>query len=500
MMGLETLKKGWKQTGGVIVLTALALPFFLGCVGLAIDVGNLYIHKSRLQNTADAAALAGGREFANNQEDWHDDMHPQADAKAATYVNLDMGTLGGGTLAGQRYKAQQADEDTIYYGVRLTENVPLYFMRIFGMDEQDVIADATVAIGMIAGSDGGSGRDLFIFRKNLHGVNSIENPDNFNMKGQIVTTFDGTIAFTDGSGDNFKDSYHYDYLQYSTQSNNLQYFFTEKARSENLSANEAIGKGSDYAHQEIYEQYDMEELGEAAAKRLNIGDIKDIIGEDPGAPDWSSINYNINWIDSAAVKAFNDQQEALQKQQQAHDNYSTVYQTAWNEMYNGKKEIHSSDLTEDLAWSAPPSTGDGNASIIIDDAISGGESAEPIYVYLDSSIYQVNFNVNASNERPLIVVYEGTGRFQMNMLAGTTFRGIVYAPHINDGEGLLINAKGGTFSGTIIANAINLQGGKGTYRYENFGINGGSGGSGGTKTVNKSSAVKLAPGSITDWT
>ncbi|MBQ8699168.1 MAG: pilus assembly protein, partial [Schwartzia sp.] len=59
MMGTKALKKHWKQKGGVFVLTALALPFFLACVGLAVDVGNLYIHKSRLQNATDAAALKG---------------------------------------------------------------------------------------------------------------------------------------------------------------------------------------------------------------------------------------------------------------------------------------------------------------------------------------------------------------------------------------------------------------------------------------------------------
>ncbi len=460
MMGMRSLKKCWRQTGGVIVLTALALPFFLACIGLAIDVGNLYIHKSRLQNTADAAALAGGREYASKQEDWHDESHPQADAEAAAYINLDIATLGGGTLAGQRYKALKADEDTIYYGVRLTENVPMHFMRILGLEEQEVIADAVVAIGMDASAGGGNARDLFIFRRNLHGVNAINNPDNFNIKGQIVTTFDGTIAFTDGSGDDYKSTYRYDYLQYSTQSNNLQYFFTEKARSENLSANEAIAKGSDYAHQEIYEQYDMDELGKTTAERLHISDV------------------------SATL-------------QPGYTDYQTAYRTAWHQMYNGKKSMSSSDLTTDLAWGAPPENGDGNVSITIDSAIQGGESADPVYVYLDESIYQVNLNVYASNERPLVVVYEGTGKFQMNMQNGTTFRGVVYAPNVNEWEGLLINANGGTFSGTIISNAINLQGGRGTYRYENFGVNGGSGGE---KTVGKSSAVRLAPGgSITDW-
>ncbi len=471
MIRAKAFQKCWKQTGSVIVLTALALPFFLACVGLAIDVGNLYIHKSRLQNAADAAALAGGREFANQQETVA--VHPQADTKARSYTNLDMATLGGGTLTDQRYKAQQVNDDTILYGVQLTENVPLYFMCVFGMTDTPVVADAAVAIGMVS-SGSGNGRDLFIFQRNLHGVNSIENPDNFNIQGQITTTFDGTIAFTDGSGDDHKGTYHYDYLQYSTQTNNLNYFFTEKARNERLSVNQAIAKGGDYAHQEIYEQYNMDELGEATRSRLHLPDY--VEGVDWSAIDWSKpVDWNV-----------------INKQQQDANNYSN------SSLFNGKKDMQSSDLYHDVAWTAK--NGDGNVSITINSAMPGGADADPVYVYLDKNISQVNFNVNASNERPLILIYEGTGKLQMNMSNGNTFRGVVYAPRVNESEGLLINANGGTFSGTIISNAINLQGGKGTYRYEDFGVGGGSGGSGGTKIVSSSSTVRLALTDGMDWT
>lgn len=524
MRGTKAWKQFWKQTGGVFVLTALALPFFLACIGFALDAGNLYIHRSRLQNAADAAALAGGREFANEGETVA--AHPHADTEARSYTNLDMATLGGGTLTDERYKAQQVDDDTILYGVRLTETVPLYFMRIFGMEDTPVVADAAVAIGLV-GSNGGDGhvRDLFIFRRNFHAVNTIDNPDNFNIKGQLsnCVTFNGTIAFTDGSGNNVDNGlgYNYDYLQYSTQTPNLHNFFTKEARDEGLSVNDAIRGGAKYAHTEKYEDYDMAELGIETGKTLGAMDsqgrvmdsaaiaemTKKQVGEDPGPANWSSINWNINWGDAAAVKALQDQQAALNKQQQEHENYQQKYQTAFNQnynsIYNGKKDMHSSDLAQNVAWRAPLSNGDGNASITIDGTIPG-DASDPVYVYLDESIYQVNFNVYASNERPLVVVYQGTGKLQMNMSSGATFSGIVYAPNVNEGEGLLINANGGTYEGTIIANAINLQGGKGTFIYKDFGVDvGGSkngNSSGGTKTVSGSSTVRLAPTDGMDWT
>lgn len=480
MRGTKAWKQFWKQRGGVFVLTALALPFFLACIGFALDAGNLYIHRSRLQNAADAAALAGGREFANQQETVA--SHPNADTEAQSYTNLDMATLGGGALTDQRYKAHQVDEDTILYGVRLTETVPLYFMRIFGMEDTPVVADAAVAIGLV-GSSGGEGyaRDLFIFKRNFHAVNTIDNPDNFNIPGQLknCVTFNGNIAFTDGSGNNADNGlgYNYDYLQYSTQARNLEYFFTKEARDANMSVNAAINAGQEYAHQRIFEDYDIAELGALTKERLNLPDyVSDV---NWGAIDWSK---PVDW-------------NAINAQQQAAASYSN------SSAFNGKKDMRSSDLYHDVAWTAH--NGDGNVSVTIDGTVSGDEN-EPVYVYLDESIYQVNFNVYASNGRPVVVVYQGTGKLQMNMSSGATFSGIVYAPNVNEGEGLLINANGGTFEGTIIANAINLQGGKGTFIYKDFGVDvGGSkngNSSGGTKTVSGSSTVRLAPTDGMDWT
>lgn len=472
MRGTKAWKQFWKQRGGVFVLTALALPFFLACVGLAIDVGNLYIHKSRLQNAADAAALAGGREFANEGETVA--AHPHADTEARSYTNLDMATLGGGTLTDERYKAQQVDDDTILYGVRLTETVPLYFMRIFGMEDTPVVADAAVAIGLV-GSSGGEGHDLFIFRHKLKIVNSIDSPDNFNLPGKIRVTFDGNIAFTDGSGNN-KDNannYHYDDLEYSTQTRKLEYFFTEKARQEGISVQKAIddyknnNKSTEYAHPRIFENYDMEELGSLTRTRLNLPD------EVSPVTDWS------DW-------------RKAQAQQNAYEQYLSNFST--------EKRYYSKDFSNDVAIHANKYEGNnGSADIFIDSAISGDINT-PVYVYLDPSLSTINVQITASNERPVILCYTGTGRLHINGSNGATFRGIIYAPNVPDYDYCLINNNGFTYEGTIIANYLDIQGGQGTYRYKNFGVNGGNGGSGGTKTVSGSSTVRLAPTDGMDWT
>ena len=57
-----------QQSGSIIVISAMMLPIMLACLGFAYDFGNLYMHKVRLQNIADAAALAGGRAYLESQE------------------------------------------------------------------------------------------------------------------------------------------------------------------------------------------------------------------------------------------------------------------------------------------------------------------------------------------------------------------------------------------------------------------------------------------------
>ena len=63
----ETVREVFNQRRGVIMAwVAVALPILLGAAALTIDVGRLMIAAQVAQNTADAAALAGGQELPNN--------------------------------------------------------------------------------------------------------------------------------------------------------------------------------------------------------------------------------------------------------------------------------------------------------------------------------------------------------------------------------------------------------------------------------------------------
>ncbi len=448
---LKKIKKYLKknQKGALLFMTAASIAAMMFCGAVVVDLGSMYAHKSELQNAADAAAMAGAHAYADNNESIGSDKHQNADSLAKEYIDK---TLGNGNTVTPKYMASdvsaKGDGSKVYYRVKLEDQAPTYFLKFFGL-EPTVSVDG---IAVIATTESGgtttttketsaSGGEVFIYKNQFQPPNTINSPDNFNTAGQISTTFDGLVAFTDGSGE-YIDGYEPSGTHmYSQQCANLDHFFTQKARKEGLSVQQAIDKGSEYAHQRKYIQYDMDALGELVKKEMGI-------------PDYVSQNKTY----------------------------------ASDTAFNGKKDMTSSDLTKNVAWTANPDNRDGNCSITIDHAISGNTS-DPVYVYLDESITQINLNVTESNNRPLIIVYKGTGKFHMNIKEGKTFRGIVYAPNAEDDTGVLINSEKATFSGSIIANKVYLAGNNSTYKYESFGIISNSGKSSSSSSSGSSGTI-----------
>jgi len=52
-----------KQSGQVLIQVALMIGVLLLMAALAVDVGNMYAERRRMQNAADAGALAGARDL-----------------------------------------------------------------------------------------------------------------------------------------------------------------------------------------------------------------------------------------------------------------------------------------------------------------------------------------------------------------------------------------------------------------------------------------------------
>ncbi len=187
-----------EQRGAVIILFALLLPLLMCFAGLVIDFGNLYAHYSKLQHAADAAALAGGNAYVTSSGDLD-----YANDFAQGYVTTNDDK---GSFKKPPYIAQK--DNNSYYVVILKERVPLYFLRYFPQIGSDMEISAAACVSIVKVDGGGSGfilfDNLFTAQKGFGSVNSIQNPDNYNIyqNRNSCSTYYGTIVIGDESAFN----------------------------------------------------------------------------------------------------------------------------------------------------------------------------------------------------------------------------------------------------------------------------------------------------------
>jgi hypothetical protein len=117
-----------KEKGSVSVIVALAMTLFITLLAFVIDVGSLYLEKSRLQNIVDASALAGAQEL------------PGSFSKSQEEVNKTI---------------QLNNENPAYFMTSITKTVievtgskkgTFFFAKAFGVEEPIVQAKAKVAL------------------------------------------------------------------------------------------------------------------------------------------------------------------------------------------------------------------------------------------------------------------------------------------------------------------------------------------------------------------
>jgi hypothetical protein len=157
--------------GTILIVVGLSLTFIIGFIALAVDIGHVMVTKNELQNTADAAALAGTRALGKKYE-------PMTHQQQAAYVCDPVADkivevvqyVAGQNEAGQTPIEIMSDEievgiwdadaktftkgynqpDAVRIKARkdLLANAPIatYFARIFGQDTVDVSATATAAL------------------------------------------------------------------------------------------------------------------------------------------------------------------------------------------------------------------------------------------------------------------------------------------------------------------------------------------------------------------
>lgn len=166
------------QKGAILTMAGIMLPILLGFLGLGYDVGMSYLYKARLQNAADAAALAGLKELLPSasvrllspREISESDGHLQvningntyqldkvADPYAAEYASMNRVVNGyiernrGGRIFGQPELYQGEDNINLYHLV-LEDTYFVSFMRVLGFTTVEPRADAiAVAFGTSPG-------------------------------------------------------------------------------------------------------------------------------------------------------------------------------------------------------------------------------------------------------------------------------------------------------------------------------------------------------------
>ncbi|GAB3057300.1 pilus assembly protein TadG-related protein [Salinicoccus sesuvii] len=117
------------ESGNMYLLMAVAMFLAIGILGLVIDGGQLYMTKSHLQKTANAAALSGAQELPNSKEK----------------VDEVVGQILNHHNESSSLLFSNAESDKLLH-VGVGREVPLFFSSLFGIESVMLSADAKVSL------------------------------------------------------------------------------------------------------------------------------------------------------------------------------------------------------------------------------------------------------------------------------------------------------------------------------------------------------------------
>jgi hypothetical protein len=139
------------ENGQATVMFAICLTALLGITALAVDVGNLYFEKSKMQNALDAGVLAGAHELILTKND----ASAEEEADDISDVNGFPLEIHGETASLPEYYGQAIASGVEYYvKANFSKKVNMYFARILGIDNVKVTAKAKAVVRPISGAKG----------------------------------------------------------------------------------------------------------------------------------------------------------------------------------------------------------------------------------------------------------------------------------------------------------------------------------------------------------
>jgi Flp pilus assembly protein TadG len=136
----EFIERNLKNEGGqALVLVALFAMVLMGFAASVVDVGMVQVAKAKMQNAADAAALAAAKDLPN--------------ASTAVGTAKDFAELNGAdkldTIATTPYKGDSATIEVV-----CTKNVQYTFARVLGFTDTNISARAVAGAAVIGGPFG----------------------------------------------------------------------------------------------------------------------------------------------------------------------------------------------------------------------------------------------------------------------------------------------------------------------------------------------------------
>lgn len=115
---MRSFKSSYSQRGAVIVLIAVAMGALILAAGWALDMGHVFLNKTRLQNTADAAALAAAKALDDTGNT------ALATAEALQAFGNNASAAGNGELARAYGSGNGSIQVTIEYSATLPPFTP----------------------------------------------------------------------------------------------------------------------------------------------------------------------------------------------------------------------------------------------------------------------------------------------------------------------------------------------------------------------------------------
>jgi Flp pilus assembly protein TadG len=138
---VKSLRRDKRQRGMAVIMTVLTMMISLPLVGLAFDVGILYMIRGKLYQSVDAAALAGARALGTGPDG--PTQRVNAQTEATKYFNANYPSRFWGTIS-VNFTTPAVDDTTVpnYRTVTITASVvaPLYFLRMLGQNTATVAA------------------------------------------------------------------------------------------------------------------------------------------------------------------------------------------------------------------------------------------------------------------------------------------------------------------------------------------------------------------------